>query len=71
MVHLSIFVELNREYHYVQCSGNDSSSNYCTKIEWKLGAALFKVDGALRGVGGENDYIYYAGNHGIHKILKK
>ena len=34
-------------------------------------SALFKVDGALRRVGGENDYIYYAGNHRIHKILKK
>ncbi len=34
-------------------------------------SALFKVDGALRRVGGENDYIYYAGNHRIHKILTK
>ncbi len=34
-------------------------------------SALFKVDGALRRVGGENDYIYYAGKHGILKILKK
>ena len=33
--------------------------------------ALFKVDGEQRRVGGENDYIYYAGNRGVHKILKK
>ena len=34
-------------------------------------STLFKVDGALRRVGGENDYIYYAGKRGIHKILKR
>ncbi len=34
-------------------------------------SALFKIDGALRRVGGENDYIYCAGNRGMHKILKK
>ncbi len=34
-------------------------------------SALFKVDGALRRVSGENDYIYYAGKHGIQQILKK
>ncbi len=34
-------------------------------------SALFKVDGALKRVGGENDYIYYAGNHRIHKLLKR
>ncbi len=34
-------------------------------------SALFKVDGAWRRVSGENNYFYYAGNHEIHKILKK
>ena len=34
-------------------------------------SALFKVDGILRRVGGENDYICYAGKRGIHNILKK
>ncbi len=34
-------------------------------------SALCKVDGALRRIGGKNDYIYYAGKRGIHQILKK
>ena len=34
-------------------------------------SALIKVDGALRRVGGENDYLYYAGNDRIHTILKQ
>ena len=33
-------------------------------------SALFKVDAARRRVGDENDYIYYAGNRGIHKIRR-
>ena len=47
------------------------------KIKWSTClsvaalSALFKVDGALRRVGGENDYVYYAGNRRIHKILIK
>ncbi len=31
-------------------------------------STLFNVDGAGRRVGGENDYIYYAGNRRIRKI---
>ncbi len=46
-------------------------SVFTNLLPLKALSALFKVDGALRRVGGENDYIYYAGNRGMHKILKK
>ncbi len=38
MVHLSMFAGLNREYLTVL---NDCSSNYCTKIDWKLDVKSF------------------------------
>ena len=50
----------------------DALSSCPVALAWKSAlSALFKVDGALRRVGGENDYICYAGNCRIHKILKK
>ncbi len=47
-------------------------TSHFKEIEKALSALFnFKVDGALRRVGGENDYIYYAVKRRIHKIFKK
>ena len=55
--------------HYVWILSKSCCIEIC-RLNLTL-SALFKVDGALRRVGGENDYIYYAGKCGIHQILKK
>ena len=53
---------------------DDNDYDGCKGLTWVSITALsvhFKVDGALRRVGGKNDYVYYASNSKIYQISKK